>query len=278
MIKSNCNQKYQKIALLLGLCFINITNSNKILLTNEEAKTVQIELKNHNGNSVVLETLQDNAFSVSKDNETILSYSQIENQNEIDTSKIDVAGTLNSNYDFKVDGDLHIVQMSNSIFYKSQKQWKLFSFDDFQYDKQGWSEQAISSCGSSENIFLGGHCNFGGIIVTKEYKGLPPNSFVNIKFNIHFFDDWTGELAFAQINGITMWQQSYQWCNKVLIQQCKNQGISACGKETPDTFAYPVSFTFQVKETFFILGVGSNLSKNSCDASWGIDDVQVYIN
>ncbi|KAL4510423.1 hypothetical protein ABPG72_020885 [Tetrahymena utriculariae] len=278
MIKSNRNQKFKILAIVLGLCCINLAYASQILLTNQEGQAVQIELQNHNGNSVVLESSGDNAFQVSKDNEMVVSYTQIENQNEIDNTKIDVVGTLNSNYDLKVEGDLHIAQMSNSIFYKSQKQWKLFAFDDFQYDKKGWSEQAISSCGSSENIFLGGHCNFGGIIVTKEYTDLPPNSFVNVKFNIHFFDDWTGELAFAQINGVTMWQQSYAWCNKLLVQQCKNQGISACGKETPDTFAYPVSFTFQAKGNSFILGVGSNLSKNSCDASWGIDDVSVYIN
>lgn len=107
--------------------------------------------------------------------------------------------------------------MSDSIYYKTQKQWKLFAFDDFQSEKKGWSEQTISSCGTSDNIILGGYCNFGGIIVKKEYTDIPPNSYVSVHFNIHFFDEWNGELAFAQINGNTMWQESYTWCNKLMV-------------------------------------------------------------
>lgn len=58
-----------------------------------------------------------------------------------------------------------------------------------------------------------------------------------------------------------------------MVQQCKNQGINICGKDTPDRYSYPVSFSFFNEGNSFTLGIGSNLTKSPCDASWGIDDV-----
>ncbi|EGR30020.1 hypothetical protein IMG5_144230 [Ichthyophthirius multifiliis] len=99
-----------------------------------------------------------------------------------------------------------------------------------------------------------------------------------IKFNFHFIDDWQGEIAFAKINGKTIWHESYAWCGKLLSFQCKLSGVNACGKEIPDRISHNVQFEFINTDDQFILEIGAYLkNRNSCDVSWGIDDVQVYV-
>jgi hypothetical protein len=73
------------------------------------------------------------------------------------------------------------------------------------------------------------------------------------------------------------WQYSYNWCNKVLPWLCKKYGVYACGLAFPDLLAQPIEFITRHNEESLTLKFASTLAQDPCMASWGIDDVQVYI-
>ena len=62
---------------------------------------------------------------------------------------------------------------NSEIIMDDTSQWTLLYLDDFQGNANGYSKEKLSTCGSSDNMFLGGHCNFGGIEVYKIYNKLP---------------------------------------------------------------------------------------------------------
>lgn len=139
--------------------------------------------------------------------------------------------------------DFLLTYEDSHITYEDVDQWTLVSIDDFQGDAQGWSMQALSTCGTNNNMFLGGHCNFGGIDVSKKFTGLKKHSMVRITANYHFFDQWEGEDAYMKFNNQTVWFENYIWCDKVLTWKCKKYGINACGADYPDRLGVPIDFT-----------------------------------
>jgi len=58
---------------------------------------------------------------------------------------------------------------------------------------------------------------------------------------------------------------------------CKKFGVYACGTEFPDKLSHPVEFTGKHHSSELTLAFSSTLDVDPCTASWGIDDVQVYI-
>lgn len=98
-----------------------------------------------------------------------------------------------------------------------------------------------------------------------------------IKFNVHFLDDWNGEELYCQIDKNLIWKESYAWCDKVLPWYCKKYGINVCGSDIPDRLSHPVSYVGKHNSNMFTLTFGSTLNKNPCEASWGLDDLQIYL-
>jgi hypothetical protein len=138
--------------------------------------------------------------------------------------------------------DLLMTYQQSSITYENNEQWSLFSLDDFQGSAIGWSKEKLSTCGANDNMFLGGHCNFGGEEVNKNFTNLPPHNYIKITANFHFFDKWDGEEAFMSFDSIPVWVDSYKWCDKVMQWYCKKYAINACGAEYPDRLSVPIEF------------------------------------
>ncbi len=121
-------------------------------------------------------------------------------------------------------------------------QWTMMNLDDFQGSAEGWSKQKMSTCGTNDNMFLGGHCNFGADEVSKNFTELPPHSMIRITANFHFFDMWEGDQAFLYFNGSPAWSDTYKWCDKVFLWYCKKYAINACGADYPDRLSVPIDF------------------------------------
>lgn len=138
--------------------------------------------------------------------------------------------------------DLAMKFTDSKIIYDGMDQWTMIRLDDFQGSAEGWSKQKMSTCGTNDNMFLGGHCNFGGEEVSKNFTDLPAHSMLRITANFHFFDMWEGEEAFMYFNGLPVWSDSYKWCDKVFLWYCKKYAINACGAEFPDRLSVPIDF------------------------------------
>jgi len=159
---------------------------------------------------------------------TINSYQSIvyESPLNIDTEKLDLVMTY---------------EKSNLNMY-GLDQFTMIHFDDFQGSALGWSKEKLSTCGTNDNMFLGGHCNFGAEEVHKNFTNLPSHEIIRITANFHFFDKWEGEESFMYLDGIPVWSDSYKWCDKVFSWYCKKYAINACGAELPDRLSVPIDF------------------------------------
>jgi hypothetical protein len=138
--------------------------------------------------------------------------------------------------------DLLMTYENSNLKYDNVDQWTMSHLDDFQGSAMGWSKEKLSVCGANDNMFLGGHCNFGGEEVYKNFTALPRHSMIRITANFHFFDKWEGEEAFMLFNGQAVWSDSYKWCDKVMLWYCKKYAINACGAEFPDRLSVPIDF------------------------------------
>ena len=191
------------------------------------------------------------------------------------------------------------------------RQWQLVHFDDFDRKEgeehlkddpastaHGWGNTHLGTCandddddGSSTETnevivaggagaggrdrFLGGHCKLGGDSkVGRVYEGLPEHTTVRIKASFHFLDRWEGETGFAAVDG------HYVWADTADVSGIDaRRGLNMCGGDSPDAkFGAPIDITMPHTGDKIKLEFGAKLAgKHPCDASWGVDDVMVYV-
>ena len=173
--------------------------------------------------------------------------------------------------------DLTMNYNNSDINYEKLNQFYLFYSDDFQSNSKGWSNDATSVCGTNNNNFLGGPCKFSDTITEKTYNEIPPHKEIRITATFHFFDDWAGEEAYMLVNDTPIWSDSYSWCPGVIIWLCKKKSINVCGNEKSDRLGVPIDVTFRHTDSFFKLLFKTSLKKDACQASWGVDNINIYI-
>jgi len=156
---------------------------------------------------------------------------------------------VNPSLSVEADLNLQMTYTDSNLIYDNEEQWIMVNYDDFQGSAQGWDKEKLSVCGSNDNMFLGGHCNFGGEEVFKIYGNLPPHKMIKITANFHFFDKWEGEEAYMSIDKLPVWSDSYEWCDKLMQWYCKKYAINACGAELPDRLSVPINF----ESIFFLI-------------------------
>eukprot|EP00916_Digyalum_oweni_P002481 GHVL01004575.1.p1 GENE.GHVL01004575.1~~GHVL01004575.1.p1 ORF type:complete len:258 (+),score=16.72 GHVL01004575.1:83-856(+) len=178
----------------------------------------------------------------------------------------------------QLDGGLELTSGKESEDEESGP-WALLSLDTFDSPASKWSQQERSFCGTSSDMFLGGHCKFASTTTAREWTDLPKHSIVRITGRIHFFDEWTGEAVHISIEGAKMWSHSHNWCPQIMTYICHNSGINSCGHDYPDKLSVYFDITYPHSSLKLKLAIGSTLNENidPCDASWGVDDVAMYV-
>lgn len=169
-----------------------------------------------------------------------------------------------------------LASTSQSFKLQNYEQWKLVIFEDFQSSITGWSEDDISNCGSSPDLFLGGHCKLSNEQVAKNFT-LPSHNEVKVTANFHFIDKWEGESAYLKVDDKYVWTESYQSCNNLRASICQSEGINVCGDDYPDRMGYLVRYAGSHTREEISLEFSSTLTRDSCEASWGIDNIEIYI-
>jgi hypothetical protein len=152
-----------------------------------------------------------------------------------------------------------------------KKDWKLIGSDDFnsQEDIKGWNFVSTSYCGSSSDLFLGGHCLLSNQIVKKTYNDLPKHTRVLVTANVHFIDDWQGETAYVKIDDKVAWMKSVR---------SGPTSINICGGSYGEA-AFNVPVIAEIAHDDFSLNLSfeTNIERDPCDVSFGIDNVAVYV-
>lgn len=146
---------------LLILCNYPAVSSKPGILTlssvDHDPIVVSLSGESH---KVRLISLDDGTFAIAHDEKLAFLYN-------------DVKEEVSSEYVLNAANDFFINKMENSFEFQGVPQWKLYVFEDFQKPLQGWSKDSVSVCGSNNNLFLGGHCNFAGDFVYKSFENLP---------------------------------------------------------------------------------------------------------
>eukprot|EP00359_Climacostomum_virens_P004035 CAMPEP_0204906728 /NCGR_PEP_ID=MMETSP1397-20131031/6128_1 /ASSEMBLY_ACC=CAM_ASM_000891 /TAXON_ID=49980 /ORGANISM="Climacostomum Climacostomum virens, Strain Stock W-24" /LENGTH=232 /DNA_ID=CAMNT_0052075731 /DNA_START=986 /DNA_END=1684 /DNA_ORIENTATION=- len=183
--------------------------------------------------------------------------------------------TLEFAEDLSINGTV-TTNVTQDLILNDVKQWKLVEIEDFQGSVKGWSQEYISSCGNSPDLFLGGYCKLASDAVSKSFT-LPTHEYINIRFNLHFFDKWVGETIQLKIDGTKSWSASHKTCDTILSWTCNRYGINACGDDSPDRLGFFGEHTKPHTSTTLDIEFSSTLDRSSCEVSWGLDNVEIYV-
>lgn len=154
------------------------------------------------------------------------------------------------------------------------RQWSLVSVEDFEEEDevQGWSHKDLTDCAGHK--FLGGPCTKAGDTeVSKIYNKLPPHTQVRITAKYLFIDSWDGESAYMKVNDSPVWADTY---NHAEVEA--KSGINVCGNGTPEgRFMRNIDITVPHTGGSLDLKFGATTDEHSCDESFGIDSVMIFV-
>ncbi|EKX73781.1 conserved hypothetical protein [Theileria equi strain WA] len=169
---------------------------------------------------------------------------------------------------------------TTSLAKSGVKQWSMWSVDRFDKgEEMRWMPTNTSTCGKSQDSFLGGHCKLGFGRVKRIYNDIPSHTEIKVTGRVHFFDMWNGEYIILKADDTVLWTESHNWCPSVTDTACKKYGIDVCGQEYPDRLSVYFNVSMKHENSVLSLEFKSTLDKNTnpCDVSWGIDDIALYI-
>jgi len=161
-----------------------------------------------------------------------------------------------------------------SFILNGEIQWYMLKYDDFETKEstKGWSVNETSQCEGmiASNNFLGGHCKTSSQPISKVFEDLPEHTHIKIQARYHMFDNWEGEYGYMKADDQLAWTQTGKTPSHAAA-------FNICGGNTAD----PKYNSFieviipHTQDTLF-LEFGSSLTKDPCDASYGIDDVMIF--
>lgn len=171
-------------------------------------------------------------------------------------------------------------QQINNLLLKNEyykvngiKQWSLISYDDFSSSEniKDWSFQKLMSCNDNNgNLFIGGYCLLSKEEVSKKFFIGYSHESIRVKASYHMFDNWNGEMGYMKINEQIVWAKEGKSNEK--------NGINICGGDYNDPyFNLVIDVTIPHNESDVTITFGSTLDKDPCDASYGFQDVMLYI-
>merc|ERR1711965_125095 len=154
------------------------------------------------------------------------------------------------------------------------RQWSLVTVEDFEEDTEiaGWDHKETTECAGQK--FLGGPCTKGGDSeLSKTYTKLPPHTQLRIPAKYMFIDSWDGESAYMKVNDSPVWADTY---NHAQVEA--KSGINVCGNGTPEgRFMRNIDVTVPHNGPTFDLKFGATTDEHSCDESFGVDSVMVFV-
>ncbi|EZG50025.1 hypothetical protein GNI_126540 [Gregarina niphandrodes] len=165
---------------------------------------------------------------------------------------------------------------TSGLSLQSSSDWLLYSLDTFE-GGSAWSLKSLSTCGSMD-VFLGGACLLGSSdMVSRTFEDLPAHSAAKVTGRLHLFDSWEGESWSLAADDVVRFTTSHRWCTGYQ-STCKTQSLNVCGNEQGDKLSQRFSMTWPHSNTALTLTATTTLgTKDRCDASWGLDDIALYL-
>ena len=194
----------------------------------------------------------------------------------------------NKNKNIEIDGEksvtfkasvltLNSLDVKGPIKFNNVNQWKLVMHDSFHKNETSlnWNHDKVTKC-NQYNI-LGGHCQTSTKELIKEFNNLPPHTQVKIEANYHFLGSWDSHSGYLKVDNLNFKKDDpkYIWTHR-----CKNSKLNPVVKLCPVEvckMASPINVTVNHTDNSLTLIFGSTLERNSCEQSYGISGVKIYI-
>ena len=138
--------------------------------------------------------------------------------------------------------------------------------------------------------------------MSRTVRDLPSHTQVAVEFNFYFIDQWLGEHGYFKIGSQILWTKQHRHCTgksrhfvgevgelkierltapkqkKTATFQSNCRGINVCGDDkVADRVGEKVRVVFDHVGPAVTFSFGSTLAKSPCIASYGIDNVAVYV-
>jgi len=275
--------------LLIAIIFIEIRYCNQNFLRN----TIQDQPMTTEINS--LSSFYKQGFSSfilsSQINKPAMINFKIKNSNLLfSLGLIDGKLALNNNNNkiIEIDGEksvyikgsvvtLNSLDVKGPVKFNKVDQWKLLVHDSFHKNETSlnWNHFKITKC-NHYNI-MGGHCQISSKELIKEFSDLPLHSQVKIEATYHFIGSWDSHSGYLKVDNLNFKKEDpkYVWTHR-----CKNSKVNPIIKLCPvETckMASPINVTLDHSDKSITLIFGSTLERGSCEQSYGISDVKLYI-
>ena len=131
----------------------------------------------------------------------------------------------------------------------------------------------------------------------KVYLKLPTHTHLRMTAKYHFIDAWEGEAAYAKVAGSYVWTEHHRaekadkaetagkaaaggdGASAVVREMKEMKGISLCGDDAvaERRFNVPIDVTVPHVGKDVEVIFGSMLDGDACTASWGVDDVEIWL-
>ena len=195
------------------------------------------------------------------------------------------------------DGVL-LLMPSSDILVGGTRQWKMVVHEDFdEYGTEGrpavagWNafsgrgeamSNLVGRCGRNisprTDWFLG---PYRSVEVSKTFLLPSDHTQAKLQANFHFLDGWDEQFAYMKINGKVVWQRGHSMCSTFsvipeLTEVCLQKGVNACGGEGTDLMGVEIGHQLEYFSNHLELTFGATLEKDN-DASWGVDDVRIWV-
>merc|ERR1711998_284717 len=180
--------------------------------------------------------------------------------------------SVDKNGNIQANGKLHTkgaLRVDGQLQYMGLSQFFLAASEDFNKGATGWTNGTTSVCGSSKAM-LGGYGKFSGGEVSKTFRKLAAHKELRLKLNYHFIDAWEGETAYAKVDHMYVWTDSYD-------HNTAKAGINVCGAPAAEAkFAVPIDVVIPHNATSVTVTFGATLDQSPFEQSWGVDDIMIF--
>lgn len=239
-----------------------------------------------------------NAFNSTKFNSFILQTPKGKktatiNFNLRKTSKITSLGLINHHFALFSNNITHFIHKNGNSKIKGRKvltnkfsskgkvkynkvdQWRLVAQDVWNKNltSNGWNFNMISKC--NQALFFGGQCLLSKQEISKEFLNLPKHTMIRIEAFYHHIGNWNNNSGYLRIihpkkSGQILWTN---FCRN--RQQSRFNNL--CGYQTCK-INVPISVTVPHKKKKLNIAFGADLNHDhSCEASYAISDIKIYI-
>jgi hypothetical protein len=174
---------------------------------------------------------------------------------------------------------INSLRLKGDFKYNQIEQWKLYMQDSFinnNINNKNWDFNKTSKCNYYN--MLGGNCLISKNEISKEIFDLPPHKEIKIIASYHFIGNWDSNTGYLKLDGLNYIRNNPQfvWTDRCITKTDKNSSIKLCDFNVCK-MNVPINISVFHSDKYIKLIFGSTLNKDSCEQSYAIGEVKIFI-